>query len=173
MFDERPFRLKPRNDVVRNEFFWPASLHPVPWPCSTACRFFFSFLKGLRKRGCKEWSERCNGKRARASKDRKDYAFEEKSKKDFDMEELMESLGGMGGMGGMGARVFHSPVMPCWKVNREEAETNGSRLFVSLSSSLALSSLTNNPSQYPGSLILSRKASLCELPNLDRLNFHM
>lgn len=65
--------------------------------------FCICFLsQELRKKGCKEWSERCSGKRVKAPKGRTDYTFQEKTKKDFEMEDLMESLNGMPGMGGMG-----------------------------------------------------------------------
>lgn len=51
---------------------------------------------------CKDWSERCSGKRVKAPEDRQDFEFMEKSAKDIEMDDLMASLQGMGGMGGMG-----------------------------------------------------------------------
>lgn len=52
---------------------------------------------------CTEWSERCGGSRVKASKDRVDYEFLEKSAKDVEMDELMETLQASGLGGGMGA----------------------------------------------------------------------
>ncbi|CAM9495667.1 unnamed protein product [Pylaiella littoralis] len=55
----------------------------------------------LQKEACGEWSDRCEGKRVKAPKDRKDFELEEKSAKDFAVAEMVEKLQStMGGMGG-------------------------------------------------------------------------
>eukprot|EP00904_Undaria_pinnatifida_P010457 jgi/Undpi1/6541/HiC_scaffold_20.g09020.m1 len=67
-------------------------------------------LEELRKQACGEWSGRCGKKRVKAPEDREDFYFQEKSEKDFELEDMMETLqgmgGGMGGMGGPGMQAY-------------------------------------------------------------------
>lgn len=71
--------------------------------CGTVSSRTFVPLQEMQSVACEEWSERCSGSRIKAPKGREDFAFEEKSAKDVEMDDLMEVLQASGMGGSMGA----------------------------------------------------------------------